>query len=118
MRWSHWAYIPQLMADFEEEVLGTLTPCRTGDTPKVAKDIAVVHGELMAIHPFRDGNGRVGRLVAVLMGLQAGVGVMGFDGTEKGRERYLAAVAAAFMQDYEPLTDVFAEALASATEPA
>jgi fido (protein-threonine AMPylation protein) len=31
--------------------------------------LAVVHAEFILIHPFREGNGRCGRLLAILMGL-------------------------------------------------
>lgn len=49
--------------------------------------MAVVHAELMLIHPFRDGNGRCGRR-ATLMGLQAGLPILDFGGTrdEKRKE--------------------------------
>lgn len=40
--------------------------------------LAETHAELMLIHPFRDGNGRLGRLLATLMALQAGLPVLDF----------------------------------------
>jgi len=40
--------------------------------------MAVVHVELVLIHPFRDGNGRVARILSILMGLQAGLPALDF----------------------------------------
>jgi hypothetical protein len=41
--------------------------------PEVARALAEVHAELILIHPCRDGNGRVARLLPLLMGLKAGL---------------------------------------------
>ena len=65
--------IPELMAAFGREVLRRYTPCRPGSDAKIAQALAVVHGEFVLIHPFREGNGRLARLLALLMGLQAGL---------------------------------------------
>ena len=66
----------------------------------------------MLIHPFREGNGRVGRLLAVLMGLQAGLPPLDF-GNIKGRKRqeYFAAVRAGMDRDYEPMEKVFSDVI-------
>ena len=61
------AQIPKLMTEFEEGPLKQYTPCRSRDN--LAAGLAEVHVELVLIHPFREGNGRVARLLAVLMGL-------------------------------------------------
>ena len=53
----------------------------------------MVHVELVLIHPFREGNGRLARLLAMLMGLQAGLPMLVFDEMEGVlREKYFAAV--------------------------
>lgn len=63
--------IPRLMAELERGLLRQFTPCRFPSLDQTARALAVVHTELMLIHPFRDGNGRVGRMLAILMALQA-----------------------------------------------
>ncbi|MDA8339742.1 MAG: Fic family protein, partial [Nitrospiraceae bacterium] len=42
-------------------------PCLFAKDEEIITALSVVHAELMLIHPFREGNGRVGRLLAVLM---------------------------------------------------
>ncbi len=39
---------------------------------QVIEAIATVHVELILIHPFREGNGRLSRLLADVMAVQAG----------------------------------------------
>ena len=73
-----------------------------------AKALAAVHAELVLIHPFREGNGRCARLVAVLMGLQAGLPVLDFAGVRgEEKRRYIAAVQAGLDRNYEPMAAVF-----------
>ena len=63
--------IRKLMVEFEGGPLRQFTPCRLGSVDELVRAITVVNTELMLIHPFREGNGRVGRLLAVLMAHQA-----------------------------------------------
>lgn len=59
------------MAKLERQVLAKHTPCAEGSVENVASALAIVHAELILIHPFRDGNGRLARMLATLMALQA-----------------------------------------------
>jgi cell filamentation protein len=104
--------IPELMRKFEREVLAKYTPCREGSVKEIAAALAIVHSELILIHPFRDGNGRLARLVASLMGLQAKLPALDFsalDGT--GKAPYIAGIHAALAQNYAPLTATFEKAI-------
>ena len=100
--------VPRLMREIEDGPLREFTPCRSGTTEEQAHAMAVVHAELILIHPFREGNGRCARLLAVLMGLQAGLPVLDFTGI-RGQEktRYIAAVHAALERKYGPMTATF-----------
>ena len=100
--------IPRLMRIFARGPLRELTPCRVASATDQARALAVVHAELVLIHPFRDGNGRCARLLAVLMGLQAGLPALDFGGIRGDeKRRYFAAVQAALDRDYAPMTAVF-----------
>ncbi len=96
------------MTHLEREVLARHTPCRYTNHDEIASALAVVHAELILIHPFREGNGRCARLLALLMGLQAGLPPLDFGGLSgKGRRDYIAAIHAAVGSDYAPMTTIF-----------
>lgn len=74
--------------------------------------LAETHTELLLIHPFRDGNGRLARLLATVMSLQAGVRTPDFDLLLKRRApEYFAAVQAGLDRNYEPMRTLFASVL-------
>ena len=103
------------MTDFENGMLASKTPCLPGKENRVFLDVAEVHAELLLIHPFREGNGRLARWLSELMILQAGLPLPIYQFTGRGsvkeRERYLNAVKAGYIGDYQPLVDFFTEAV-------
>ena len=100
--------VPRLMRELESGPLRDFTPCRFSTADQRARAMAIVHAELVLVHPFRDGNGRCARLLAVLMGLQAGLPVLDSTGVRgHERARYVAAVYAALDRNYEPMIAVF-----------
>jgi len=102
------ATIPQLMKAFEECQLAIHTPCNFKDRKRVIRALSEVHVELVLIHPFREGNGRIARLVAILMALQAGLPPLDFSIiTGKKKEEYFAAVRAGMKRDYKPMVQIF-----------
>lgn len=102
--------IPTLMAAFEKEQLSKYTPCVFETQKDVIYALAEVHVELMLIHPFREGNGRLGRLLATLMGLQAGLPLLDFTDVAAGlREEYFAAVRAGLGREYTPMEKIFTQ---------
>ena len=105
--------VPGLMAELERGPLRLYTPCRFPARREQAEALAVVHAELILIHPFREGNGRCARLLATLMALQAGLPVLDFGGIRGAeKRRYIAAVHAAVGRDYAPMTDLFERVIA------
>jgi cell filamentation protein len=100
--------VPYLMKKLSSGPLREFTPCNFPGIEMQARALAVVHAELVLIHPFRDGNGRCARLLSLLMGLQAGR--PGLDlGTPRGIEnrRYVRAIHAALGKDYAAMEGVF-----------
>ncbi len=104
--------VPRLMQDFERGALRDYTPCWFATLEAQATALAIVHAELILIHPFRDGNGRCARLLAMLMGLQAGLPPLDFGGIRGAKRRkYMAAVHSAMDRNYAPMTEVFLEVI-------
>jgi cell filamentation protein len=107
-QFAHVPMIPQLMREFERGPLRQHTPCSSASASAIARSLAEVHAELILVHPFRDGNGRLARLLALLMALQAGLPPLDFSPLAgRGKRSYIAAIHAAMARDYEPLTRLF-----------
>jgi|WetSurMetagenome_2_1015567.scaffolds.fasta_scaffold151229_1 cell filamentation protein len=105
-------HVPKLMQELEKGPLKKSTPCRFKTDEEIITALAVVHTELMLIHPFREGNGRVGRLLAVLMAFQAGLPGLDYTGiSRKKRKDYFAAVQSGLDRNYEPMKKVFSAVL-------
>jgi len=101
--------IPRLMAQFEKDCLQKFTPCQYSNLEDVIKATAIIHTEFILIHPFREGNGRVGRLLSTLMALQAGLPLLTFEGIQgKKRKEYITAVQAGLSHNYQPMEKIFA----------
>ena len=107
--------IPGLMHEFATDCLARHTPLRASRGRDVAFALAETHTELLLIHPFRDGNGRIARLLALLMALQAGIRKPEFDRMlERQKVEYFAAVQAGVDRNYEPMRQVFAAIIGDA----
>lgn len=104
--------IPGLMADFENKYLAAHTPCRIAARNEIIHSLATVHVELLLIHPFREGNGRLARMLASLMALQAELPPLDF-GILKGKKKqeYFAAVQFGLNRHYAPMEKIFDEVI-------
>ncbi len=104
--------IPALMADFERESLAVYTPCRFEEREEVARALAIVHVEFLLVHPFREGNGRLARMVASLMALQAELPVLNFSMLKgKKKQGYFEAVQQGLNRNYAPMEKIFGEVI-------
>jgi cell filamentation protein len=113
--WPPAALVWQNMERFESGTLAANTPCAPASLTVVSRRIAIVHAELMLIHPFREGNGRLGRWLAQLMALQAGFPApeyrfVGKNGSAE-RASYLGAIKDGYLEKFDPLAGFFADAI-------
>lgn len=94
--------IPRLMTKLDSQILGRQTPAAGMTEDRLADAIAVVHVELILIHPFREGNGHISRLLASVMALQAGWPELDFKSWDANKDAYFAAIQAG-LENYEPM---------------
>ena len=92
------------MLEFEASILSNLKDDYQKDSDLIL-DIAKVHGELLFIHPFRDGNGRTARLLANLMAYKANRGRLKFEllDSDEMFKKYIIAVQRVGVLDYQPM---------------
>jgi cell filamentation protein len=108
-------YIDKSMQALENKFLKLHTPCKISGN-ELANALGVVHVELIIIHPFREGNGRVSRLLANIMAMQAGLPQLNFEPIDKtintkGYNNYIQAIHQGVIGNYEPIKEVFIEIL-------
>ena len=100
--------VPLLMEEFEKVPLRKYTPCKFKSLERTVQALAEVHVELVLIHPFREGNGRVARILSTLMASQAGLPVLNFkDITGRNRKEYFVAINNGLSRDYRLMERLF-----------
>ena len=102
--------IPKLMDDLEKKYLSVLMPCRGMGDDKLIQALACVHIEYILIHPFREGNGRLSRLLANVMALQAGHPILDFSYMEINKGDYFTAIRAG-LDNEKPMEEIFRRVL-------
>lgn len=104
--------IPRLLDSFEHECLERFTPCHDLDDRELVNAIAVTHVEFILIHPFREGNGRLSRLLADVMAVQAGREPMDYSAWDADKAGYFSAIQRGLAGDYDPMRSLVRLALA------
>jgi len=102
-----------LLRDFERKYLAPWTPCGQLSAKDLVHAIAVTHVELIVIHPFREGNGRLSRLLADVMAVQAGHQPLDYSSWEQRKPAYIGAIHAGLLGDYGPMAGFVTEAMAA-----
>lgn len=97
------AQIPRLLGIFERDCLARFTPCRDLDDAALTEAIAVAHVEFILIHPFREGNGRLSRLLADVMAVQARHDPLDYSPWDADKSAYFSAIHAGMAGDYAPM---------------
>lgn len=105
------AQIPRLLAEFERTCLARWTPCYDMETDALVEAIAVTHVELILIHPFREGNGRLSRLLADVMAVQSGRRPLDYSTWNADRPAYYQAIHLGLQMEYVPMKRLVAQAL-------
>lgn len=96
--------VPQLMVQHVSMALGVGDDMDRLEATQVVRGALHIHVELIRIHPFRDGNGRVGRLALSYWLRRCGLPPVMFD---RANETYIAAMNTAIVhRDVEPLVNL------------
>jgi len=103
--------IPRLLEEFDRRFLQQFTPCHDLRHEELVNALAVTHVELILIHPFREGNGRLARLLADVMAVQAGMGPLDYSSWDMNRTQYFSATQHGLAQDYALMTELMRNAL-------
>ena len=97
----HYQFVPQLFKEFVSDV--------NKYEGNIIKKIAINHYEFEEMHPFTDGNGRVGRLVSIAQLLSKGFPPSVIQ--NKDRERYYYALQMGDIHRFEVIAQFLAESI-------
>lgn len=101
--------IEQVMEVFERDVLSR-SPVLSDDDENVFSYVSEVMGEFLAIHPFREGNGRTAFILGNLLLMQNDLLPLDVYDRRKDEARYVAACEEARIhKNYEPFAGLVAE---------
>lgn len=106
--------IPHYLEEFQKKHLDMYTPVAGQTHEEVVCVLAETHAEFIIIHPFREGNGRVGRLLSDVMAVQNGYPPLDYSFiASEGKERYFQSIRESFYNDYSLITQLFTRLLPS-----
>lgn len=103
-------FLPNAMVEFDNMILNHL-PLNYNSKDELIKYVAMVHGELLYIHPFRECNGRTARLLANLMVYKAGYDRLKFEKLDNEEKfgMYIQAIQKVGLKQYQPMIDIISD---------
>nr|WP_228462324.1 Fic family protein [Alloalcanivorax marinus] len=107
------AQLPRLAEELDQMIQES-TPCLCMTEEELVAAIARTHVEFVLVHPFREGNGRIARLLADIMALQAGKAGLDFSSWDRDRDNYFAAIQQGLGEDYGAMEAFVSSALRDA----
>lgn len=95
--------IPVLIDHFEKTFLLDFGRIPSFTRPELVRYLAESHVEFILIHPFREGNGRLSRLLFDTQSVQAGMGLLDYSLWDEHKAYYFKAIQAGVTGNYKPM---------------
>ncbi|WP_225758754.1 Fic family protein [Leclercia sp. Marseille-Q4284] len=103
--------IPLLIAGFEKQYLSRSGELKNLTRPELVSYLAECHVEFILIHPFREGNGRLSRLLFDMLSVLAGKGVLDYSLWDEHKLFYFKAIQAGVSGNYRPMMQLVSDIL-------
>lgn len=104
--------LPKLVAEFEQTYLVQFKSLPEMEIEALVLHLAATHVEFILIHPFREGNGRLSRLLMNAQLIRAGFDLMDYQRWDDNREFYFKAIQAGVAGDYSHIARLVRDSLA------
>lgn len=102
-------HLPRLVASFERDYLSKFGDLEGLTEAYLIQFLTESHVEFILIHPFREGNGRISRLLMDVMVTQAGFSPLDYSLMEQHKDYYFKSIQAGVAGDYLPLNRLMAD---------
>jgi len=103
--------VPGLLSEFEERFLTRVTFLDALSRPELVTFLAECHVEFILIHPFREGNGRLSRLIFDVLCVRAGQGILDYSLWDMHKDFYFKAIQAGMSGNYTPMIRLVSDIL-------
>ncbi|EAQ67168.1 hypothetical protein MED121_14614 [Marinomonas sp. MED121] len=94
-------HIERNLIIFERDFLSKIQHLPNLDHEELVSYLARSHIEFILIHPFREGNGRISRLLLDFMSNKAGVGLLDYSLWDENKAFYIRSIQAGVAKDYQ-----------------
>lgn len=101
IRFASPVQIPKLAEEFEAKYLSRFADLPGMSDGELVAFLAEVHVEFILIHPFREGNGRISRLLLDVMAAKAGAQPLDYSLWDEHKDFYFKAIQAGRDGDYQ-----------------
>ena len=103
--------IPLLLDGFEKQFLSRSGELKSLARPELVSYLAECHVEFILIHPFREGNGRLSRLLCDVLSVLAGKGLLDYSLWDVHKAFYFKAIQAGVSGNYSPMKQLVSDIL-------
>ena len=103
--------LDNLISDFEGVYLNRFHLLEHLSREELVQYIAASHVEFILMHPVREGNGRLSRLLIDMMSQKAGYGLLDYSLWDKNKEYYFRAIQAGITRDYQYISHLVRDVL-------
>ncbi|WP_455815241.1 Fic/DOC family protein [Pseudomonas graminis] len=95
--------VPLLIDNFERQFLVNSGELNSLSRTELVRYLAESHVEFILIHPFREGNGRLSRLLCDALAVRAGRGLLDYSLWDEHKTFYFKAIQAGISGNYRPM---------------
>ena len=103
--------IPLLLDGFGKQFLSRSGELKIFSHPELVSYLAECHVEFILIHPFREGNGRLSRLLCDMLSVLAGKGLLDYSLWDEHKVFYFKAIQAGVSGNYSPMMQLMGDIL-------
>ncbi|MEK0205535.1 Fic family protein [Klebsiella michiganensis] len=103
--------IPLLLDNFDKQFLSRSAELKFLVRPELVRYLAESHVEFILIHPFREGNGRLSRLLCDVLSVVAGKGLLDYSLWDEHKAFYFKAIQAGVSGNYSPMMQLISDIL-------
>ncbi|EJB9159546.1 Fic family protein [Salmonella enterica] len=103
--------IPFLLDCFEKQFLSRSGELISLARPDLVNYLAECHVEFILIHPFREGNGRLSRLLCDVLSVMVGKGLLDYSLWDEHKTFYFKAIQAGVSGNYSPMMQLVSDIL-------